>query len=211
MSQVKRQFDPKDPKYICCCGCHVMTGAEILALIDIVSTVLYAVYIIGLLSFTKVDENKSTVLSFCSHLVGFLISAIIAGLFWYGLIKERHGFLIPTLICSLLVLMVTVPVGAAYVAVAISLMPENFQLGSTLLLTSVAAFGGAFGLQYWFYWIVKSAYSYIEQKRYSVTNDDFIAKQMEQACVAVPQETPTAPPAYEEAAAYTNFSEKMVV
>uniref|UniRef100_A0A914UI51 Transmembrane protein n=1 Tax=Plectus sambesii TaxID=2011161 RepID=A0A914UI51_9BILA len=192
--------------------CGDETGAKILAFIDTVSTVLYAVGTIVIFSYIKIENVDPWIAQniFC-YLLGLLINVMIVGLFWYGLIKERHGFLIPTLICSILGLIGTIITGAVFFVFAFILMTQNVQAGLSLLLFYMALFGGGFGLQCWFYCILKNAYSYLEHKRYFLTSDDFIVQQMEQACVAVPKETPTAPPAYEEAAAYSNFSENMAV
>uniref|UniRef100_A0A914XDS2 Uncharacterized protein n=1 Tax=Plectus sambesii TaxID=2011161 RepID=A0A914XDS2_9BILA len=78
-------------------------------------------------------------------------------------------------------------------------------IGALLLYTFV--FGGGFALQFWFFRILKNAYSYIKQKRIFLTSDDFIVQRMEQAPVAEPTANP-APPAYNEAAAHHNFSGK---
>uniref|UniRef100_A0A914V1K5 DUF7027 domain-containing protein n=1 Tax=Plectus sambesii TaxID=2011161 RepID=A0A914V1K5_9BILA len=101
MSQVRCQFNSNDPKYMCCCGCHVMTGAKILASIFTIVIVLQEVYVIAVphdIGITN-DDKIIAQIWFYGHLVAIPINALILGTLWFGLIKERHRFLIPTLFC----------------------------------------------------------------------------------------------------------------
>uniref|UniRef100_A0A914VG43 DUF7027 domain-containing protein n=1 Tax=Plectus sambesii TaxID=2011161 RepID=A0A914VG43_9BILA len=96
MSQVRPTFDPNDPKYICCCGCHVMTGAKILAFIFTVAAILNTLYVIILVYIatqSKFDDGY-----FYYQIGGFFVFIVVLGCLWYGLIKEREGWLLPMLI-----------------------------------------------------------------------------------------------------------------
>uniref|UniRef100_A0A914XAY5 DUF7027 domain-containing protein n=1 Tax=Plectus sambesii TaxID=2011161 RepID=A0A914XAY5_9BILA len=211
MSQVRCQFNSNDPKYMCCCGCHIMTGAKILASIFTIVIVLQEVYVIAVprdIGVTN-DEKIIAQIILYSHLVAIPINALILGTLWFGLIKERHRFLIPTLFCLVLSLAAVMMIGARLIAMTFVLTNKigyaEAGIGALLLYTFV--FGGVFALQCWFFHILKNAYSYIKQKQLFLTSDDFIVQQMEQARVAEPTANP-APPAYNEAAAYHNFSGK---
>uniref|UniRef100_A0A914WHM1 DUF7027 domain-containing protein n=1 Tax=Plectus sambesii TaxID=2011161 RepID=A0A914WHM1_9BILA len=102
MSQVQPQFDPNDPKYICCCGCHVTVGAKILASLQTASIILIALGVIPMIQQVKREPHFTSIL--VTFICIFLIIALINGSLWYGLITEREGFLIPTLICMVSVL-----------------------------------------------------------------------------------------------------------
>uniref|UniRef100_A0A914XC47 Transmembrane protein n=1 Tax=Plectus sambesii TaxID=2011161 RepID=A0A914XC47_9BILA len=102
MSQVQPQFDPNDPKYICCCGCHVTVGAKILASLQTASIILIAISVISMIEQVKRQSHFTSVL--VTFICIFLIIISINGSLWYGLITEREGFLIPTLICMVGVL-----------------------------------------------------------------------------------------------------------
>uniref|UniRef100_A0A914VH68 DUF7027 domain-containing protein n=1 Tax=Plectus sambesii TaxID=2011161 RepID=A0A914VH68_9BILA len=100
MSQVQPQFDPDDPKYICCCGCHVLAGAKILASISTTCIILIALCAIPVIVQLTRHPYYASGLSLCFCI--FFIAVLIHGSLWYGLIKEREAFLIPTLICMVI-------------------------------------------------------------------------------------------------------------
>uniref|UniRef100_A0A914UJV5 DUF7027 domain-containing protein n=1 Tax=Plectus sambesii TaxID=2011161 RepID=A0A914UJV5_9BILA len=110
MSQVQPRFDPNDPKYICCCGLHVLTGAKMLASLCTICAVLSAIKSSGEI-FLSSTADPQTDEAYYTLLVkmGFslIIGTPILGCLWYGLIKEREGFLIPTLVCSVISVVLT--------------------------------------------------------------------------------------------------------
>uniref|UniRef100_A0A914X465 Transmembrane protein 230 n=1 Tax=Plectus sambesii TaxID=2011161 RepID=A0A914X465_9BILA len=103
MSQEQPRFDPNDPKYICCCGCHVMTGTKILASLPTICTCIYTtafIIAIALRSAADPADGKWYDELLISMGISLIIVIPVLGCLWYGLIKEREGFLIPTLVCS---------------------------------------------------------------------------------------------------------------
>uniref|UniRef100_A0A914WDB3 DUF7027 domain-containing protein n=1 Tax=Plectus sambesii TaxID=2011161 RepID=A0A914WDB3_9BILA len=184
MNQVQPRFDPDNPKYICCCGCHVMTGAKILASLSTIGAVLSAIafaHAIPLLG----DPQKDTVywILLVSMSISLIVGTAVLGCLWYGLIKEREGFLIPTLVCSVIFLVLScVSGGNLFVSGKTQEAHANYI---ALLIGSAVC---SFGLQYWFFTIYKNAYIYIKNKRWSPQGDYGHVRQSEKVYIAEPKE-----------------------
>uniref|UniRef100_A0A914W5W7 DUF7027 domain-containing protein n=1 Tax=Plectus sambesii TaxID=2011161 RepID=A0A914W5W7_9BILA len=90
------QDSPNDSQFYCCFGrCHALKGAKIIAYIFTVYYVLIALFnLVALVQGYRIRLTLDT----CVSLVGI----IVVGCLWYGLIKERKGFLMPFLIFMIL-------------------------------------------------------------------------------------------------------------
>uniref|UniRef100_A0A914VKA2 DUF7027 domain-containing protein n=1 Tax=Plectus sambesii TaxID=2011161 RepID=A0A914VKA2_9BILA len=102
MIQVRPQFDPNDPKYRTCCGCPVMTGVKIAASFNTAGIIFIPILVIVVLGVH--DELRGNVSVLAQYLGGLLIPILVLSCLWYGLIKEREGFLIPMLAFLIIVL-----------------------------------------------------------------------------------------------------------
>uniref|UniRef100_A0A914X2S0 DUF7027 domain-containing protein n=1 Tax=Plectus sambesii TaxID=2011161 RepID=A0A914X2S0_9BILA len=192
MSQVQPRFDPDYPNYICCCCCHVTTGAKILAFLSTIGAVLYAIaffYGISLLGEVDPQTDKGYIAYILLEFmgiglgIGLIIGTPILGCLWYGLIKEREGFLIPTLVCSVISLVVTCVYGCPIIFHDRSLVAEDYYVEILFgWLCSIA-------LQYWYFNIYKNAYDYIKHKRWSPLDDFGHVRQSEKEYIAEPKET----------------------
>uniref|UniRef100_A0A914UJK2 DUF7027 domain-containing protein n=1 Tax=Plectus sambesii TaxID=2011161 RepID=A0A914UJK2_9BILA len=102
MSQVRPRFDPNDPQYLCCCGCHVMVGVKIVASIYTVVAVgvIALFYRYALLSLYDLLSHEAYYVLLAFMVISPLVAIPVLGSLWIGVIIERQGFLIPTLICS---------------------------------------------------------------------------------------------------------------
>uniref|UniRef100_A0A914VLZ6 DUF7027 domain-containing protein n=1 Tax=Plectus sambesii TaxID=2011161 RepID=A0A914VLZ6_9BILA len=167
MSQVQPQFDPNDPKYICCCGCHVLAGAKILTSISTVGILIMAICTIPMIDQLKRQPYFADDLGL--YLCIFLIVILSHVSLWYGIIKEREAFLIPTLICMVigLVLIGVFFILSIFAARRSSLAGEKHTL--LMALGTWVQISISFALQYWFFSIYKNAYYYIKHKGQSST------------------------------------------
>uniref|UniRef100_A0A914QXZ1 Uncharacterized protein n=1 Tax=Panagrolaimus davidi TaxID=227884 RepID=A0A914QXZ1_9BILA len=84
-------YDPTNPKYKCCCGCHVTTGTKIICWINII---LVALIVISNIYYYPQPEMIG------GSIVLLIITAIVAVAPLYGLRVENHKWLIPFLIAS---------------------------------------------------------------------------------------------------------------
>uniref|UniRef100_A0A914UMJ7 DUF7027 domain-containing protein n=1 Tax=Plectus sambesii TaxID=2011161 RepID=A0A914UMJ7_9BILA len=191
MSQVQPQFDSNDPKYRCCCGCHVMTGAKILASLSTIYVIVEATIFIAALFGPSRSRIDSAFYGF--YLGYFLISMAVLGSLWYGLIKEREGFLIPMLICMVTIIILA---GVYIVFLFLSylnemmLKPRASADANTLMFIFFFICACWFALQCWFCKIYKNAYNYIKLKRLSLTGGLIYIQQSDRVYVAVRKENP---------------------
>uniref|UniRef100_A0A914UM22 DUF7027 domain-containing protein n=1 Tax=Plectus sambesii TaxID=2011161 RepID=A0A914UM22_9BILA len=197
MSQVRPRFDPNDPQYLCCCGCHVMTGAKIVASIYTVvavgAIVLYYRYAIQSEYHQPSPEAYFT--QWANMVLYLLVIVPVLLSLWIGVFIERQGFLFPTLICSIIGLFLTI----VYTLSG----PDGYQGRITNTGTYNSAMQEkpdavvfyaihvcSFVLQCWFFKVVNTAYYYIEYMRSSSTGVNVHIQQSEQGYVAVPKENP---------------------
>uniref|UniRef100_A0A914WG56 Lysosomal-associated transmembrane protein 4A n=1 Tax=Plectus sambesii TaxID=2011161 RepID=A0A914WG56_9BILA len=211
MSQARPQFDPNDPKYRCCCGgYHIMSGATVLAIISTAGTVIIAVSVAVMFDAIKHYLGRD---NFLFEFLGILLlDVLVLGCLWYGLIKERKGFLVPVLICMASVLMMLFLCALVLllgwliaiiviIAKMFSSTPTygwqdhhsrsiNLKKAMVLLFFYLLPSGGALMLQYWFFSIIESAYDYIKHKCLSSKGNITYIQQSEQVYIAVPKENP---------------------
>uniref|UniRef100_A0A914WNL8 DUF7027 domain-containing protein n=1 Tax=Plectus sambesii TaxID=2011161 RepID=A0A914WNL8_9BILA len=191
MSQVQPQFDPNDPKYRCCCGCHVMTGAKILASLYTIYVIIEAMIFIAALSGPSRSRIDSNML--CFILGYFLVEIAVLGSLLYGLSKEREGFLIPMLICMVTIIILA---GVYIVFLFLSYLNEIVLKrrasaeAHTLVFIFFFICACWFALQCWFFKIYKNAYDYIVLKRLSLIGGLIYIQQSDRVYVAVRKENP---------------------
>uniref|UniRef100_A0A914WEU5 DUF7027 domain-containing protein n=1 Tax=Plectus sambesii TaxID=2011161 RepID=A0A914WEU5_9BILA len=188
MSQVQPRFDPDNPKYICCCCCHVTTGAKILASLSTIGVVFFVIafcYGISLLGEVDPRTDKGhedyNVLVFMG--ISLIIGTAVIGCLWYGLIKEREGFLIPMIVCSVISLFLTCLRGFFL------FFSENTQNAGDKYIGPLFGWVCSIALQYWYFSIYKNAYDYIMHKRWSPLGDYGHSRQSEKEYIAEPKET----------------------
>uniref|UniRef100_A0A914XGU9 DUF7027 domain-containing protein n=1 Tax=Plectus sambesii TaxID=2011161 RepID=A0A914XGU9_9BILA len=176
MSQVQPRFDPNDPKYICCCGCHVMICAKLLASLFTIVAVLDAIaFSFGIYweardAQLRWDKVYYAVLVFMG--INLIIGTAVLSCLWYGLIKKRERFLILTLVCSMLVFGATI-LSALFCIIAViaaMIRSEAGTDGVQVLLVIIIASACCLIPQYCFFHIYKTAYYYIKHKRSPPTN-----------------------------------------
>uniref|UniRef100_A0A914VJ51 DUF7027 domain-containing protein n=1 Tax=Plectus sambesii TaxID=2011161 RepID=A0A914VJ51_9BILA len=191
MGKGRLQFDPNDPKYHTCCGCHVMIGAKIFASINTAGIIS-----IGFISFMKIvsllyADNRSAIdatFLYC-NLGGSIVSVAILGSFWYGLIREREGWLLPMMTCWILSLVIAAfGLIALFIFTTIAIF-QSGEDGMLMIWVSIICCC-LFVLEYWFISVVSKAYHYIEQKRLSSKGGITHVQQSEQEYIAVPKENP---------------------
>uniref|UniRef100_A0A914WS71 DUF7027 domain-containing protein n=1 Tax=Plectus sambesii TaxID=2011161 RepID=A0A914WS71_9BILA len=188
MSQVQPQFDPNHPKYICCCGCHVTTGAKIIASLQTAGIILIALCFIPMIE--QVIRQPHSTSALVTFICIFLIITSINGSLWYGLIKEREGFLMPTLICMGIYLILLGICAVLALIYSIAIMFQSFAGGLITLLMCSAYYSCEFALQYWLFNIIQNSYDYFKHKRSSPTGGIIYIPQSQQVYIAVPKENP---------------------
>uniref|UniRef100_A0A914X2T8 CKK domain-containing protein n=1 Tax=Plectus sambesii TaxID=2011161 RepID=A0A914X2T8_9BILA len=197
MSQVRPRFDPNDPQYLCCCGFHVMTGVKIVASIYTIVAVLYAV----MSSYTIMELRVSDLRSEMAYylLLAFLgLSPLVAipvlGSLWIGINIERHGFLIPALIYSVTGLILTIGYAISGLSVQQRRIANSGYFHGDELKMEAFVFlvicVCSFVLQCWFFIILRSAYTYIKDKRSSLKRSCKDIEQSEQLYTAALQPNP---------------------
>uniref|UniRef100_A0A914UPY4 Transmembrane protein n=1 Tax=Plectus sambesii TaxID=2011161 RepID=A0A914UPY4_9BILA len=182
------QVSPNDSQFYCCFGrCHALKGAKIIAIIFAVNYMLSALFsLVALANGYPTNTGVS------------LVGIIVVGCLWYGLTKEREGFLVPFLIymiiclvmigTALAVLLVFVPFviirGSAineqelsqvshekgeYEPV-VNFISENQSMLVPIVMVMLLGVALSFSLSMLIFCTVKKAYSYIKQKRWTVPN-----------------------------------------
>uniref|UniRef100_A0A914X498 Uncharacterized protein n=1 Tax=Plectus sambesii TaxID=2011161 RepID=A0A914X498_9BILA len=173
MNRVQRKFDSKDPKYFFCCGrYHVMTGAKKLAWIVTLSVAVGAIYLIAEL-FAGADEVFDRL-----YRPILLISVVAVGPLWYGLLKERHQFLLPILIS----LALNISYFNSAVVVAFTIVLINIEEGYETLAAwcpQFAQYAGLMAVFIWLFSIYKNAYYYIKHKRQSLSSVTIANQEMD--------------------------------
>uniref|UniRef100_A0A914WNA0 DUF7027 domain-containing protein n=1 Tax=Plectus sambesii TaxID=2011161 RepID=A0A914WNA0_9BILA len=188
MSQVQPQFDPNHSKYFCCCGCHVTIGAKIIASLQTAGIILIAIYFYSMIEQVKREPHFTSIL--VTFICIFLTITSINGSLWYGLITEREGFLMPTLICMGCSLLL-IGVGAIISLISsLTMMLVNPGQGLVVLMVCFVYYLCPFALQYWFFNIINNIYGYFKLQRSSPTGDIIYIPQSQQVYVAVPKENP---------------------
>uniref|UniRef100_A0A914XBK6 Uncharacterized protein n=1 Tax=Plectus sambesii TaxID=2011161 RepID=A0A914XBK6_9BILA len=188
----QRQFNPYHPKYFCCCGCHVMTAARIIAII-------YSVYaglaVLGLLLNGILWSNF--VASIFSAAIGIACLACL----WIGVLQERDGYLIPFIVHTILS---TGGLVAVFVFAVFDI--ETFERFSnatgnkhgghlSILFGLFLLVIGIGCLHVWSLLIVKKTYSYIQHKRFSSMYQSANVHQTQQTLVTGANEG-VPPPSY---------------
>uniref|UniRef100_A0A914WM40 Lysosomal-associated transmembrane protein 4B n=1 Tax=Plectus sambesii TaxID=2011161 RepID=A0A914WM40_9BILA len=198
MSQVRPRSDPNESKYLCCCGCHVMTGAKIVASIYTV----VAVGIIALIDtialprifFLPSQEAYNTHWAFTGLCT--LVAILVISSLWFGLIRERQECLVPAIICSIIGLILTIVHTIFGLSVLFlqrisirnafnSAVQETIEAGAFFVICVCS-----FVLQCWFFLIFYNAYHHIKYMRSSSTDGIVHNQQSEQVYIAVPKENP---------------------
>uniref|UniRef100_A0A914YNT3 Uncharacterized protein n=1 Tax=Panagrolaimus superbus TaxID=310955 RepID=A0A914YNT3_9BILA len=114
-------FNPSDPKYRCCCGCHVTTGTKIIC---------YMSFFICLLSgiFGGVGNPQYVV----PAIVWLAIISFVCLSPIYGIHKQQPGWLIPYLVLSAIG---SIFIGLSLISLTVALIP-NTTVGERLRLSA---------------------------------------------------------------------------
>uniref|UniRef100_A0A914UQL4 Uncharacterized protein n=1 Tax=Plectus sambesii TaxID=2011161 RepID=A0A914UQL4_9BILA len=195
----QRQFDPHNTKYFCCCGCHVMTGAKIIA--SIYSLLLG----LDIMVTARSMLSEGGWINATGIIIGTAICVTIFGCLWHGILHERAGHLIPFMVItmfnigsSVLALVMCLILIFAYSAASDSYRGYQYSSyidGQSLAIVFVVLIGMIW-LHIWIFLIMKKAYSFLLHKRFSTVYRCANAPHTYQGYVAVPKED-TPPPAYE--------------
>uniref|UniRef100_A0A914YHQ5 Uncharacterized protein n=1 Tax=Panagrolaimus superbus TaxID=310955 RepID=A0A914YHQ5_9BILA len=164
-------FNPSDPKYRCCCGCHVTTGTKIIC---------YMSFFICLLSgiFGGVGNPQYVV----PAIVWLAIISFVCLSPIYGIHKQQPGWLIPYLVLSAIG---SIFIGLSLISLTVALIPnttvgERLRLSARERLSYEDKSDGDFtypllflffqnlislGLSIWYFMIVYRCYQYLVERK----------------------------------------------
>ena len=187
---VEEIYNPTDPKYRCCCGCHVTTGTKIICFMS-----FFICLISGIAGGVFSPQFIIPALVWLA-IVSFVCLAPI-----YGIHKCEPGWLIPYLILSVIGLIF---IGITALSVIVALIPNtgvgerlrisareklSYETSDDYDLTQPLLFIFfqnliSFGLSLWYFMIVLRCYQYLvecknvhhSQQMYSSPTDVLVTK-----------------------------------
>uniref|UniRef100_A0A914NY75 DUF7027 domain-containing protein n=1 Tax=Panagrolaimus davidi TaxID=227884 RepID=A0A914NY75_9BILA len=167
-------FNPMDPRYRCCCGCHVTLGTKILCCLSFFACIFSGGF--TALTGATFTENNPTFINVA--LVWIAIISIVCLLPIYGIYKKQPGWIIPYLV---LIVIGLVFVGITLASIIVALIP-NTTFGEQLRASARAKLPYetkadhdfthpliflliqniiSFGLSCWYFMIVLRCYQYL--------------------------------------------------
>uniref|UniRef100_A0A914X7T6 Uncharacterized protein n=1 Tax=Plectus sambesii TaxID=2011161 RepID=A0A914X7T6_9BILA len=204
----QRQFDPNIPKYFCFCGCHVMTGAKIIA--SIYSSLVGLWLLVQVFSLVGAGIGAAG-LSAAGIVFGIVITIAfygsILGCLWHGVLHERAGHLVPFMVLTVFEIVGSVLMLVVYLLLllVVSAATEALQGYPSVARVQGQAFVwvflicialiGKIALHIWIFLTMKKTYSFLLHKRFSTIYRCANAPHTYQGYIAVPKED-TPPPAY---------------
>uniref|UniRef100_A0A914Z8J3 Transmembrane protein n=1 Tax=Panagrolaimus superbus TaxID=310955 RepID=A0A914Z8J3_9BILA len=93
-------YDPTNPKYKCCCGCHVTIATRIICWINIIIVAVIVLCTIYFNDEGPYDEPEINGSSVVLLIIAALVPVITAVTPLYGLKVENHKWLIPFLVVN---------------------------------------------------------------------------------------------------------------
>uniref|UniRef100_A0A914WEQ7 DUF7027 domain-containing protein n=1 Tax=Plectus sambesii TaxID=2011161 RepID=A0A914WEQ7_9BILA len=182
MSHEQPPFDPNDPKYIICCGQHIMDGAKMVAYFYNVGVVL--IVIISSIGLTFASKSPHMVTFNVIVFVSFFATIPVLGCLWHGITNKREKFLIPTLICMVISLILIGLFTLACFGIAINMLVRKKDVNGCIWIMVMVMCAFLFALQLWFFSILKNAYYYLKYRRSSPTGRIMHVLQSEQVYIA---------------------------
>uniref|UniRef100_A0A914X689 Uncharacterized protein n=1 Tax=Plectus sambesii TaxID=2011161 RepID=A0A914X689_9BILA len=190
----KRHFDPNIPEYFCCCGCHVMRGAKIVA--SIYSSLIGLYVLAAIISLLDDEEWKSA----AEDITGIAVLGLIVGCVWHGILHERAGYLLPFLFLKVFNMIIF---GIAFVMLLLLLLGFNVEsvifdedpsepwpedLDSLSMVFGLIILVGVAWPNIWMFLIMKNARSFILHKHFSTMYGCADTQHMNQGYVAALKE-----------------------